>query len=153
MAATSFQQVTAMLVELNPQIFKKRGVLYRQQRFQPARCLPCDAAQVSRCDEHRADVRCPANQHQNGLQAAARRQNSGDENRALVSHPQSPPVYLPSNLRSTLSSRESTVLIVLRRCAMLFLSTADRGATQTEGGIYLWSQGICKKKMVSTMWY
>ena len=35
--------------------------------------------------------------------------------------------YLPSNLRSTLSSRESTVLIVLRRCVMLFLSTADRG--------------------------
>lgn len=43
--------------------------------------------------------------------------------------------------------------IVLHRCVMLFLSTADRGATQTEGGIYLWSQGICKKKMVSTMWY
>ena len=52
------------------------------------------------------------------VQAAARRQNPGNENRALVSHSQSTPVYLPSNLRSTLSSRESTVLIVLRRCGM-----------------------------------
>lgn len=52
------------------------------------------------------------------LQAAARGQNPGDENRALVSHPQSPPGYLPSDLRSTLSSRESTVLIVLRRCVI-----------------------------------
>ena len=52
------------------------------------------------------------------VQAAARRQNPGNENRALVSHSQSTPVYLPSDLRSTLSSRESTVLIVLRRCGM-----------------------------------
>ncbi|MFR9229772.1 MAG: hypothetical protein ACLVJT_03015, partial [Subdoligranulum sp.] len=33
------------------------------------------------------------------------------------------------------------------------LVNSRSGATQTEGGIFLWSQGICKKKMVSTMWY
>ena len=126
--------------------FQKRGVLYKQQRISPSRCLPCDAAQVSRCDEHRADVRCPANQHQNGVQAAARGQNPGDENRALVSHPQSPPVYLPSDLRSTLSSRESTVLIVLRRCVMLFLSTADRGRPKPKEGFFYGRRASAIKK-------
>lgn len=115
-------------------------------------------------------MRCPANQHQNGVQAAARRQNPGDENRALVSHPQSSPVYLPSDLRSTLSSRESTVLIVLRRCVMLFLSTADRGrpkpkevfiygrrASARKNGIYYYkgiravSDELCRENQLSVV--
>ena len=93
-------------------------------------------------------MRCPANQHQNGVQAAARRQNPGDENRALVSHPQSPPVYLPSDLRSTLSRRESTVLIVLRRCVMLFLSTADRGRPKPKEVFFYGRRASARKK-----WY
>ena len=118
MAATSFQQVTAMLVELNPQIFKKevfcissKGFNQRDTYRVMLRKYP-DVMNIEQmCDALRISTKT-------GVQAAARRQNPGNENRALVSHPQSPPVYLPSDLRSTLSSRESTVLIVLRRCGM-----------------------------------
>ena len=35
MAATSFQQVTAMLVELNPQIFKKEVFCISSKGFNP----------------------------------------------------------------------------------------------------------------------
>ncbi len=96
-------------------------------------------------------MRSPANQHQNGVQkscctrAKILAMKIGRSYRIPKAHLFT---YLQI-LQSTLSSRESTVLIVLRWCVMLFLSTADRGR-QTEGGIFLWSQGICKKKMVST---
>lgn len=46
----------------------------------------------------------------------------------------------------------STVLIVLRQCAMLYLSTADSARLNLKE-VNLWSQDICKKRMVSIMWY
>lgn len=79
-------------------------------------------------------------------------ENPGNENRAFLSHPQGTFVYLSPNLRSTLSSKESTVLIVLRQCAMLYLSTADSARLNLKE-VNLWSQDICKKRMVSIMWY
>ena len=116
MAATSFQQVTAMLVELNPQIFKKEVFCISSKGFNQR-----DAYRVmlrKYPDVMNIEQMCDALRISTKTGYKLLHENSGNENRALVSHPQSPPVYLPSDLRSTLSSRESTVLIVLRRCGM-----------------------------------
>ena len=124
-----FQQVAAMLVELNPQIQGKevfcisnKGFNQRDAYRVMLRKYPdvmnieqmCDALKISTKTGYKL-------LHEGKVQAM----KIGRSYRI----PKAPPIYLPSNLRSTLSSRESTVLIVLHRCVMLFLSTADRGAT------------------------
>ena len=115
MAATSFQQVTAMLVELNPQIFKKEVFCISSKGF-----------------------------------------NQRDAYRVMLR--KYPDVMNIEQMCDVLRISTKTGYKLLHegkipamRYAVLVNSRS--GATQTEGGIFLWSQGICKKKMVSTMWY
>ena len=118
MAATSFQQVTAMLVELNPQIFKKevfcissKGFNQRDAYRVMLRKYP-DVMNIEQmCDALRISTKTGYKLLHEGKIPAMKIGRS-------YRIPQSPSVYLPSDLRSTLSSSESTVLIVLRRCGM-----------------------------------
>ena len=117
MAVTSFQQVTAMLVELNPQIFKKevfcissKGFNQRDAYRVMLRKYP-DVMNIEQmCDALRISTKTGYKLLHEGKIPAMKIGRS-----YLIPRP---PVYLPSDLRSTLSSRESTVLIVLRRCGM-----------------------------------
>ena len=118
MAATSFQQVTAMLVELNPQIFKKevfcissKGFNQRDAYRVMLRKYP-DVMNIEQmCDALRISTKTGYKLLHEGKIPAMK---IGRSYRIPKAHL----FYLPSNLRSTLSSRESTVLIVLRRCGM-----------------------------------
>ena len=116
-----------MLVELNPQIFKKevfcissKGFNQRDAYRVMLRKYP-DVMNIEQmCDALRISTKTGYKLLHEGKIPAMK---IGRSYRIPKAHL----FYLPSNLRSTLSSRESTVLIVLRRCVMLFLSTADRG--------------------------
>ena len=149
MAATSFQQVTAMLVELNPQIFKKevfcissKGFNQRDAYRVMLRKYP-DVMNIEQmCDALRISTKTGYKLLHEGKIPAMK---IGRSYRI-------PKAHLSPNLRSTLSSKESTVLIVLRQCAMLYLSTADSARLNLKE-VNLWSQDICKKRMVSIMWY
>ena len=110
--------MTAMLVELNPQIFKKEVFCISSKGF-----------------------------------------NQRDAYRVMLrKYPDVMNIEQPTCLPTfrfavnTVEQRiDSVDCFAPMRYAVLVNSRS--GATQTEGGIFLWSQGICKKKTVSTMWY
>ena len=152
MAATSFQQVTAMLVELNPQIFKKevfcissKGFNQRDAYRVMLRKYP-DVMNIEQmCDALRISTKTGYKLLHEGKIPAMK---IGRSYRI-------PKAHLFTYLRFAVNTVEQRIDSVDCFAPMRYavLVNSRSGATQTEGGIYLWSQGICKKKMVSIMWY
>ena len=152
MAATSFQQVTAMLVELNPQIFKKevfcissKGFNQRDAYRVMLRKYP-DVMNIEQmCDALRISTKTGYKLLHEGKIPAMK---IGRSYRI-------PKATCLRTFRFAVNTVEQRIDSVDCFAPMRYavLVNSRSGATQTEGGIFLWSQGICKKKMVSTMWY